>query len=132
MVSFLITGSVEGFFGIPYSAAYSPTKNYTLALGEALWGELAETDVDVLVLAPGATDTPIIHARNMRDLPGIQQPWEVAEFGLAALRAGPVAISGEGNQQMVAAFAGLSRTDAVVAMGKGMKEAMERSASPDG
>ena len=91
--------------------------------------ELAETDVDVL--APGATDTPIIQARNVRDLPGLQQPLEVAEFGLDALREGPVAISGDGNQRMVATFAGMPRTDAVVASGKGMKAAMERVASSD-
>ena len=83
---FLLTGSVEGFFGVPHSVAYSPTKNYVLAFGEALWGEQAGTDVDVLVLAPGATDTAIIRARNMQNLPGIMQPSEVAEYGLDQLR----------------------------------------------
>ena len=38
---FLMTGSVEGFFGVPYSSAYSASKNYVLAFGEALWREYA-------------------------------------------------------------------------------------------
>jgi hypothetical protein len=121
---FLMTGSVEGFFGVPYSSAYSASKNYVLAFGEALWGEYAETDVDVLVLAPSATDTAIIRARNMQDLPGIMQPSEVAEYGLEQLRHGPVAVPGAANQEMTAMFAGMPRTNAVVAMGQAMKAAM--------
>ena len=121
---FLMTGSFEGFFGVPYSAAYSASKNYVLAFGEALRGEHADTDIDVLVLAPSATDTAIIRARNLQDLPGIMQPSEVAEFGLDQLHHGPVAVPGAHNREMLATFAAMPRTDAVVAMGQGMKAAM--------
>ena len=119
-----MTGSVEGFFGVPYSSAYSASKNYVLAFGEALWGEYAETDVDGLVLAPSATDTEIIRARNMQDLPGIMQPDEGAEYGLDQLRHGPVAVPGAANQDMADNFARMPRTNAVVAMGQAMKTAM--------
>ena len=124
---FLITGSIEGFFGVPHSAAYAATKNFVLAFGEALWGEQQGEGkgVDVLVLAPSTTDTAIIRARNMQDTPGIMQPSEVAEFGLDQLRHGPVAIPGEANQEMAATFAKMPRTEAVVAMGQAMKGAMQ-------
>jgi short-subunit dehydrogenase len=39
----------------PYSAAYSASKAMVTALGEALWGELADTEIDVLTLCPGKT-----------------------------------------------------------------------------
>lgn len=124
---FLMTGSFEGFFGVPHSSAYSASKNYVLAFGEALWGEHAETDVDVLVLAPSRTDTAIVRARNMQNMPGIMQPLEVAEYGLDQLRHGPVVIPGAANRKIAATFAGMPRTDAVVAMGRAMKEAMTRT-----
>jgi short-subunit dehydrogenase len=122
---FLITGSVEGFFGVPHSAAYSASKNYVLGLGEALWGERGDSGIDVLVLAPSTTDTAIIRARNMQNLPGIMQPSEVAEHGLDQLRQGPVAVPGAANREMMASFAAMPRTEAVVAMGRAMEAAME-------
>jgi short-subunit dehydrogenase len=124
---FLITGSVEGFFGVPYSAPYAASKNYVLALGEALWGESLDTDIDVLVLAPSTTDTAIIRARNMQNYPGIMQPGEVAEHGLVQLREGPVTVPGEANREMVAGFAAMPRTRAVVTMGEAMAAAMQGS-----
>ena len=51
----VFTSSVEGALGGPYSAAYSSSKAMVTALGEALWGELAETGIDVLTLCPGKT-----------------------------------------------------------------------------
>lgn len=122
---FLITGSIEGFFGVPHSVAYSASKNYVQALGEGLWGECLEQGIDVLVLAPGATDTEILRERNMSDLPGIMQPHEVAEYGLDHLGDGPTAIPGESNRQIVAAFEAMPRDQAVTAMGKGMKAATQ-------
>lgn len=122
---FLLTGSIEGFFGIPHSAAYAASKNFVQAFGEGLWGELLPEGIDVLVLAPGATDTPLIRARNMQDLPGIMTAEAVAEFGLDHLAAGPTAIPGEGNRQMVETFAGMPREEAVKAMGEAMAAASE-------
>lgn len=120
---FLITGSIEGFFGIPHSTVYAASKNFVQAFGEGLWGELQPDGVDVLVLAPGATDTPLIRSRNMQDLPGIMTAEAVAEYGLDHLAKGPTAIPGEGNRQMVATFADMSRSDAVAAMGQAMAAA---------
>lgn len=115
---FLITGSVEGFFGIPHSTAYSSSKNFAQALGEGLWGEVAGQGIDVLVLAPGATDTPLLRSRNLQDLPGVMTAEAVAEFGLNHLPHGPSAIPGELNQQMMASFMTMSRKEAGAIMGE--------------
>ena len=124
---FLITGSIEGFFGIPHSAVYAASKNFVQAFGEGLWEELEPEGVDVLVLAPGATDTPLIRSRNMQDLPGIMTAEAVAEFGLDHLGRGPTAIPGASNQQMVATFAGMTRSEAVTVMGQGMAASIEQA-----
>jgi short-subunit dehydrogenase len=125
---FLITGSVEGFHGVPHSSVYAASKNFVQAFGEGLWGELAGEGIDVLVLAPGATDTPLIRSRNMQDLPGIMTAESVAEFGLDHLGQGPTAIPGETNQQMVATFAAMPRSEAVAAMGQAMAAASAQAA----
>ena len=124
---FLITGSIEGFFGVPHSTVYAASKNFVQAFGEGLWGELQPEGLDVLVLAPGATDTPLIRSRNMQDLPGIMTSEEVAEFGLDHLGHGPTAIPGEGNRKMVSTFASMARRDAVAAMGNAMAAARDQA-----
>ena len=54
----IFVSSLMGFQGVPYMANYSATKGYLLNFGESLYHECKETGVDVLVLAPGATETP--------------------------------------------------------------------------
>jgi len=53
----LFTGSVAGRQPLPLHAVYSATKAFDLHLGEALWRELHESGVDVLVVEPGSTET---------------------------------------------------------------------------
>jgi short-subunit dehydrogenase len=54
----VFVSSLMGFQGVPYMANYSATKGYLLNFGESLHHECKDDGVDVLVLAPGATDTP--------------------------------------------------------------------------
>lgn len=54
----ILVSSLMGFQGVPYMANYSATKGYLLNFGESLYQECKGTGVDVLVLAPGATETP--------------------------------------------------------------------------
>lgn len=54
----VLVSSLMGFQGVPYIANYSATKGYLLNLGEALHHECKASGVDVLVLAPGATEAP--------------------------------------------------------------------------
>ena len=53
----IFTGSVSGSQPLPLHALYSATKVFDNFLGEALWGELQGTGVDVLSLLPGSTET---------------------------------------------------------------------------
>lgn len=47
--------SVSGHMSMPFMAEYSATKAYQLTLAEALYYELDDYGIDVLVLSPGAT-----------------------------------------------------------------------------
>ena len=67
----ILVSSLMGFQGVPYMANYSATKGYLLNFGEALHHECKGTGVDVLVLAPGATETPgtYLHPVDYSKLP---------------------------------------------------------------
>lgn len=53
----VLFGSILGFTGAPFQADYAASKAWVLAFGEGLQVELAPRGVDVLVLAPGPTNT---------------------------------------------------------------------------
>ncbi len=53
----IFSASIAGHAAIPFWANYSASKAYDLILAEALGGELARFNVDVLALCPGATRT---------------------------------------------------------------------------
>ena len=53
----LLTSSIAGRRTLPGSL-YSATKHAVTAMGEALRAELAETDIKVTLIEPGAVDTP--------------------------------------------------------------------------
>jgi hypothetical protein len=89
----LITGSVAGRIPLPLHAVYSATKAFDLFLGEALWGELRASNIDVVVLEPGSTETEfqqvageIAHSGDSAD--------DVARAGLVALGQQPSVIPG--------------------------------------
>ncbi len=56
----LLVSALGGRHGLPHMANESATKGYVMNLGEALHHELAPSGIDVTVLLPGATETPII------------------------------------------------------------------------
>lgn len=58
----LLVASTVGLQGVPFAAEYAAAKAYVLALGEALHVEFQQAGVQVTVLSPGATDTPMIAA----------------------------------------------------------------------
>ena len=111
----ILTSSVEGLMGIPFSAAYAASKAFTNSLGESLWGELQPAGIDVLALCPGSTDTEA-HALQGIDpatLEGMMSPREVAELALLNLANGPLYIAGEQNKAMFDALLGMPRRDAL-------------------
>ena len=55
----LFVSSIAGYSPTPYLANYGASKAYIISLGESLHFELRKKGVDVLVLSPGLTDTPL-------------------------------------------------------------------------
>lgn len=55
----LLTASLFGYQGVPYFANYAASKAYVIALGEALNVELKPFGIDVTVVSPGLTETPM-------------------------------------------------------------------------
>lgn len=125
----LITSSMEGFFGYPYSAAYAATKAFSLVLGEGLWGELRPHGVDVLVVAPGSTDTDALTLQGIdsKQLPGLTAPADVARIALGQLGRRPVTIVGPVNKAGMAALRATPLRARLRLVGWGMKRTLERS-----
>ena len=84
----LLTSSLFGYQGVPYVANYSASKAYILSLGEALNVELQPLGIDVTVLSPGLTKTPMIDNMSVdfNKIPITSHtPDQVARIGLNAL-----------------------------------------------
>jgi short-subunit dehydrogenase len=80
----VFTGSQAGRQPLPLFAVYAATKAFDGLLGEALWGELRGSGVDVLVVEPGATETEFQQVAG--ELPhGGQAPEEVVAIALERL-----------------------------------------------
>ncbi|MBW2418785.1 MAG: SDR family oxidoreductase [Deltaproteobacteria bacterium] len=124
----LLVGSIEAYVGFPYSAAYSASKAFVRGFGEALWAELRGCGVDVLVLAPGPTDTEILSRSGFEpeDMTGLMSPEEVARQALAHLGRGPSFVPGAVNRVLTTALSLLPRRLAVTLAGKGMRAALEK------
>ena len=119
----ILTSSVEGLIGCPYSAAYSASKAFVKSLGEALWGELTPDGIDVLTICPGATDTEALrhHGIDPATLPNVMSPDAVAKFALENLSRGPVLITSEHYQATFDRLLSMPRRDALAAMAARMK-----------
>lgn len=125
----VLTGSIEGFGGFPWSSAYAATKAFVTVLGEGLWGELRAGGVDVLVVSPGATDTdaPTLQGIDKGKIPGpIMQPAEVARQTLAHLARGPLWIPGFVNRLLVRLLRLLPRRWSLKLAGKGIRDTLTR------
>lgn len=100
----LLVSSLSGWMSQPYMAHYGAAKAYILALGDALHHEMKDKGVDVAVLSPGPTDTPMAAAVGI-DFAAmgmqVMQPSPVAAVGLAALGQKPHAVPGARNRMMV-------------------------------
>ncbi len=89
----IVTGSVAGHQGLPLHAVYSATKAFDLLFGEALFVELQDEGIDVVVLEPGSTETEFQQVAGEIAHSG-QTSAEVVRAALDALGRQPVVISG--------------------------------------
>lgn len=100
----LFVSSLSGWMPQPYMAHYGACKAYVLALGAGLHHEMKDKGVDVSVLSPGPTDTPMAAATGIDFAAmgmSIMTPQSVAACGLAALGKRPNAVPGPRNKFMV-------------------------------
>lgn len=89
----VFTGSAAGRQPLPLHGVYAATKAFDLFLGEALWAELRASNIDVVVLEPGSTETEFQEVAGELAHPG-QSPEEVARRGLMALGEQPSVMTG--------------------------------------
>lgn len=94
----VLMASLAAGQGSAVLATYAATKAFTRVLAEGLWADLSPLGVDVVAVAPGATDTPAYRASGARGGPTPADPDEVARAGLDALGRGPVVVPGRGNR----------------------------------
>lgn len=125
----VLTGSIEGETGFPWSTSYSATKAFVHQLGGGLWAECRGTGVDVLVLAPGSTDTDAPRLQGISDdqLIGVMSPDRVADEALAQLGKRPLWIPGWYNRLFIGLLRLMPRSLSLKMAGAGMKRAIEKS-----
>jgi short-subunit dehydrogenase len=123
----IITSSVEGLMGFPYSVPYAASKAFTNSLGEGLWGELSPLGIDVLALCPGSTDTEAhaLQGIDQSKLEGMMSAAVVARLALENIRNGPVYIAGKQNQDMFEAVTAMPRREALLLMAENMKNSLK-------
>lgn len=121
---FIFTSSVEAMLGCPFSAAYSASKALVVAFGEALWGELAGTGIDVLTLCPGATESEAAAKQGIElsKLQHVLTGRQVARLTLDNIGEGPTYFSSEYYKASFGRLLSMPRRDALKAMAQGMKQ----------
>jgi hypothetical protein len=122
----LLVSSLYGVQGVPLAANYSAAKSYLIAFGEAVHHELAPHGVNVTVLTPGITDTPMAARLGVDKTPmrRMLMPVDVCvREGLAALTANRATrIPGWMNRATIAATPRAARTRMFAAMNRLMTQ----------
>jgi len=126
----LLIASMIGHMPNPYLSNYAGSKAYILNFGTSLHWEMKKKGVDVTVLSPGATETPMMHNTDidMSKTPiSALKPEVVAKYGLDALGNKPVVIPGFKNNMMVFMATRFVSIKAAIKMGGQM---MEKALNP--
>lgn len=126
----ILVGSLEGEIPMPWSAIYGASKAFVHHFGYALYGELEGTGVDLLVLAPGATDTDAITTAGLKReqfLDNLMSPEEVTRLALETLGKQPVLVPGEVNNLMVEALKSMPLDKAIEASATGSAKIIEEA-----
>ncbi len=128
----IVTGSIEGETAFPWSSAYAGTKAFVNNFGLSLFGELKKSNVDLLVLEPGSTDTEAAGLQGItrENLVGLMSAAQVAGQALRALGQQPLLITGWHNRAFIKFLRFLPQRMAIALAGKGMATALARSGKP--
>ncbi len=73
-----LVGSVAGYFGLPNSLAYGPTKAALINLAESLYVDLQAQGVGVSLISPGFVDTQLTQ-QNQFTMPALITPEQAAQ-----------------------------------------------------
>lgn len=119
----VLTSSVEGLMGGPFSTAYAATKALVVALGEGLWGETQGTGVDVLTLTPGATESEAAAKQGFdpAKMQNVQSARECASLTLDNLGEGPTFCPNDHYRALFERMLAMPRKQALLAMAQGMR-----------
>ena len=92
----IFLASIGAYQPTPFFATYGATKAFNLMLGEALWAELRDYNVDVIALSPGYTRTEFQQVAGVQNKPvtGWSDPRDVVERCLNKLGRKPSTIPG--------------------------------------
>jgi short-subunit dehydrogenase len=123
----VLVSSSGGTIGMRRMVVYGGTKAFDLVFGEALWSELHESGVDVLVPVLAATDTPSLRRLQVKrgvlqsedddsPLPDAVTPEFVVEGIIEHLPEGPSWYAGESAQRGAVGLQKMARNDAVRAI----------------
>lgn len=99
----LLVASLSGQMPNPYFSNYAGTKAYVLNLGASLYAELKPKGIDVSILSPGLTNTPMVADNGMdwsKTPMKAMDPSIVAEYGLNGLGKRLVSVPGSSNKMM--------------------------------
>jgi len=93
----LNTGSLGGFFAMPYKSVYAASKAFVYTFSLSLALELKDAGINVSVLCPGGTDTNANVKASNADLKGLAkksvlQPEQVAKEAITQMLKGKVRI----------------------------------------
>ena len=119
----VLTSSVEGLMGGPFSTAYAASKALVIALGEGLWGELQGSGVDVLTLTPGATESEAAAKQGFDPalMTNVQSARECAALTLDNLANGPTYCPNAHYRALFDQMLAMPRKQALLAMAQGMR-----------
>lgn len=126
----LLVSSMIGHMPNPYFSNYAGIKAYVANLGFSLNYELKKKGVDVTVLSPGPTDTPMLNGAmgemDLSKMPmAIQKPDYVAQLAIDGLGKTPHVIPGFKNTVMVRMTKMMGISTSINAGGKMMDKVMK-------
>ncbi|MCK8083661.1 SDR family NAD(P)-dependent oxidoreductase [Vibrio sp. 1CM24A] len=99
----LLVASMFGQMASPYFSTYAGSKAFVINFGQSLYSELKPKGVDVSILSPGLTKTPMANATgvNWSKVPmAAKTPEKVAELALSGLGKRLVMVPGVRNNIM--------------------------------
>lgn len=126
----ILVSSIIGHMPNPYFSNYAGMKAYISNFGFSLHYELKKKGVDVTVLSPGPTDTPMLKGAlgemDVSKMPmAIQKPKYVAQLAIEGLGKKPHVIPGRKNAIMVRMTKMMSTLKQIKAGGKMMDKVMK-------